>query len=92
VAEKLKANTPGRLEVLPERGVQKMSMQADGADVTEVGTSSTKGGQPLVQLILRNKALVHTVVRSTAMKGLDLFNDPTLSGLTASATAKKIMV
>jgi hypothetical protein len=92
VAKNLKANASGKVEVRPERGAQEVLMQVDGSHITEVRTGSSTGGETLVQLILRDEASVHTVIQSTAARGLQAFPDPTLARLTAAATAKKILV
>jgi len=92
VAKKLKAKTPGTVEVSPERGVHPVFMQVDGADVTDVRVGATSGDQTLVQLILRDEAAVHTVTRLAAAKGVNAFLDPSLARLTAVAVANKIVV
>jgi hypothetical protein len=91
VASRLKATTPGTIEIAPERGHREVCMRVDGADVDEVRTGTSAHGETLVQLILRDGAVVETLFRTTAdVKGVARFNDPTLARLTASATVKVI--
>jgi hypothetical protein len=92
VAKKLKAKTPGNVEVSPERGVHPVFMQVDGSDVTEVRVGATSGGQTLVQLILRDEAAVQTIMRLATTKGVNAFVDPSLARLTAAAVPNKIFV
>jgi len=92
VAQKLKAKTPGKVEVSPERGIHEVFMELDGSDVTEVRVGSTSGGQTLVQLILRDEAAVHTTMRLATTKGVNAFLDPGLARLTAAAIPNKIFV
>ncbi len=93
VVVRLKPNSPGSVEVRPERGVSEVVMQVEGSNVTEIRTGASSGGETLVQLILRDEAAVNTVIRSTAAsKGLKMFHDPAIARLTSSATAKVIML
>jgi hypothetical protein len=93
VAQHLRALSPGKVDVRPERGVHDVLMRVDGADVAEVRTGSSAHGETLVQLILRDGAAVETVVRAVASAaGVARLNDPALIRLTAAATAKQIMV
>jgi hypothetical protein len=93
IAEKLKSHTAGAIQVKPERGAQQVVMHVDGSDVVEIRKGSSSGGETLVQLILRDKAVVRTVVE-TAVKhqGVELFHDPAIMRMTAAATAKQIVV
>ena len=91
LARTLKAKHHGSLEIAPEREHADVFMRIQGQDITEVRTGSSVGGLTLVQLLLRDGAQVETVIRTTAdVKGIARFNDPAISRLTASATAKVI--
>ena len=69
-----------------------VSMQVDGSEVAEVRRGSSIGGQTLVQLILRDQAVVRTVIETSIQRrGVDLFHDPAIMRLTAAATAKQIV-
>jgi hypothetical protein len=91
-AKRLSAGSKGLIRVSPERGVTAVLMEVDSADVTEVRVGSSKAGQALVQLILRDRAVVRTVIENrVGGKGVDVFADPAISRLTAAATAKQIV-
>jgi hypothetical protein len=90
-ARELKPGHAGSLDIAPEREHADVFMRIRGSDITEVRTGSSVNGHTLVQLLLRDGAQVETVIRTTAdSKGITRFNDPTISRLTASATAKVI--
>jgi len=91
VARELKAKHPNSVEIHPERGVRDVLVRVNGSDISEVRSGSSEQGETLVQVLLRDGAQVETVIRSSAdFKGLTRFHDPTISRLTASATAKVI--
>jgi len=93
VAKHLKAKTAGKIDVAEERGATDLFAQVDGADVIEVRTGAESGGHTLVQLILREQAPVHTVLKSTASaKGLESFHDPALGLLKRPGTVRVILV
>jgi hypothetical protein len=81
------------IDVRPERGMDEVVMRVTGADVAEVRTGASTGGETMVQLVLVPDAKVQTVVTVNGSdKGITRFYDPVLGRLTASATAKKIMI
>ena len=91
IAAKLSAYGSGHVHVKPERGYDDVLMRVDAADVQELRTGSSVQGETLVQLILREGAVVETVIRTTAdAKGVTRFHDPALTRLTAIATVKVI--
>jgi len=91
IAQELKAKHSNSVEIHPERGAHEVFMRVNGSDISEVRSGSSEQGETLVQLLLRDGAQVETVIRSSAdVKGLARFHDPTISRLTASATAKVI--
>jgi len=93
LAKRLAAGNKGAIQIRPERGVTAVVMEVDGADVVEVRTGSSSAGETLVQLILRDRATVRTVVETTLKgKGVEVFPDPAITRLTAAATAKSIVV
>ena len=89
VAKRLSAGAKGIIQVRPERGVTSVLMEVDGADVSEVRSAASTGGETLVQLILRDKAPVRTVIEAHA--GVEPFSDPAIVRLTAAATVKSIV-
>jgi hypothetical protein len=92
VAKKLKAGKEGTIQVRPERGTTAVTMEVDGAYVAEVRKGSSKSGETLVQLILRDKATVRTVVETRLQgTGVDVFLDPAITRLIAAATVKSIV-
>src|SRR3982750_3771950 len=89
IARELKANYSHSVEIHPERGAHDVFMRVSGGDISEVRSGSSEQGQTLVQLLLPDGAQVETVIRTTAdIKGVARFHDPTITRLTASATAK----
>jgi hypothetical protein len=94
VAEGLKTRKSGKVEVAPDVESDDVVMAVEGIDIVEVRLGAVARKQKtLVQLILRDKARVDTVIRSYATpKGVSRFLDPTLSKLVATATAKSIFV
>ena len=93
VAKRFKAGSKGAIQVRPERGVTAVLMEVSGTDVVEVRQGSTTAGETLVQLILRDKATVRTIVETRlAGKGIEIFADPVITRLTAAATVKNIVV
>lgn len=81
------------ISVHPEREVDGILMQVQGADVESVRLGRTEGGLTLVQLILRDGAEVRTVtVTKTDAQGMRSFHDPVLNRIRQEATAKKIMI
>lgn len=92
VAKRLQARAKGIMRVKPERGTGPVVMEVDGSDVVEVRTGSSKSGETLVQLILRDRATIRTVIETTLKgKGVEIFADPTIARLTAAATVKAIV-
>jgi hypothetical protein len=91
IAHTLRAEHSDSVEIYPERGAHEVFMRVKGSDISEVRRGSSEQGQTLVQLLLRDGAVVETVIRSTAdVKGVARFHDLTISRLTASATVKVI--
>jgi hypothetical protein len=91
VAKRLSAGAKGIIQVRPERGVTTVLMEVDGDDITEVRSAASTAGETLVQLILRDKAVVRTVIEAR-LGGVEPFSDPAITRLTAAATAKSIVV
>jgi hypothetical protein len=92
-AVRLRETREGVVELSPEQEAGQVSMRVEAGDVTEVRVGASRGKQTLVQLLLKDGATVETVVRHRATaQGLSQIFDPALHQLTASATAKKIMV
>jgi len=92
LAERLAAHAKGVIQVSPERGVTAVRMEVDGADVLEIRRGSSKSGETLVQLILRDGATVRTVIETKlSEQGIERFADPAIARLTAAATAKEIV-
>jgi len=91
VVDQLDSKHNEQVEVSPALGEPDVLMRIKRGDIAEVRKGSSTKGQTLVELILRDGAPVETVLRSTAdVKGVARFNDPAISRLTASATAKVI--
>jgi hypothetical protein len=93
VAEQLTAGRSGKIDVKVERGSEEVFMRVDQADVTDLRVGSSVNNETLVQLILRDDAPVEQVIRTISnARGLSRLHDPTLTRLTAEATAKVIAV
>jgi hypothetical protein len=93
VANQLTAKGSGKVDIKVERGHEEVLMRVDQADLTDIRVGSSVNHETLVQLILRDGATVETVIRTIAHPtGLSRLNDPTLTRLTAQATAKVIAV
>lgn len=92
-AARLRDSKEGVVELSPEQEAGQVSMRVEASDVAEVRVGASRGKQTLVQLLLKEGATVETIVRHKATaQGLSQIFDPSLHQLTASATAKKIMV
>ena len=78
VAKRFKAGSKGAIQVRPERGVTAVLMEVDGTDVVEVRQGSTTAGETLVQLILRDKATVRTIVETRLAGKARLAPEPPL--------------
>jgi hypothetical protein len=73
-------NYSGKIEVKLDAGSSEFLARVDPAHVAEVRTGSSKGGETIVQIILRNKADVETVLNTTLNKsGIARLNDPVLA-------------
>jgi len=82
-----------RAEIQVQPGMDEVLMRVDASDVHEVRCGATSKGHTVVQLILKARAQVETVVKTVAsLEGITRLNDPTLQRLTASATAKMILI
>ena len=55
------------LEVWPERDVSKVVMRVSGKDVEEVRVGASESGQTLVQLILKEGAIVETALKAKSL-------------------------
>jgi hypothetical protein len=83
----------GIIDVKPELGRDEVVARVSSEQIAEVRVGSSIKGETLVQLILRDNAQVETVIKTSAnIKGIQQFNDPVLTRLVASATAKSIAV
>lgn len=82
------------VEVMPERDITSVVMRVATSDVEEARIGSTdKNDLTMVQLILRDKTTVETIVRSgSTAAGLRAYNDPVLNRVSQEATAKVIMI
>jgi len=82
-----------KIEIWPEQDIEDVVIRVNTTDVAEVRVGSTKAGRTLVQLILRNEAVVETIVRTSAdSEGLQAYHDPVLNRIRQEATAKKILL
>jgi hypothetical protein len=81
------------IEVRVERGNDQVLMRIDPKQVSEVRTGASKEGETGIQLILKGKGEVETVIRgSVSEAGLKRFDDPALQRLTARAIGHPIYV
>jgi hypothetical protein len=92
VAKRLSAGSKGVIQVRPERGASAVLIEVDGKDVADVRIGSSKASETLVQLILRERAVVRTIVETRLEgTGVEIFADPAIGRLIAAATVKSIV-
>ena len=93
VLDKAESVRSDSYDVRVEPGSDEVLMRVRSGDVVEIRTAASHNDEVLVQLILRDNAVVETLIRASAsVQGVTRFNDPALRRLTASATAKSITV
>jgi hypothetical protein len=92
-AKSVRGKLSGSWEIQADPQNDDVLIRIRGEDVQDARVGAEVGGRVLVQFILRDEASVETVIRHRASApGLKELHDPTLQRLTASATAKVIMV
>jgi hypothetical protein len=89
----LKSKEGHSFEVFPEAAMEDVYARVNANDIDDVRVGASNQGKTMVQLILKDNASVETVHKQQmSVKGVKVIDDPTLSRLTAAATAKVIMV
>jgi hypothetical protein len=83
----------GTIEVKVERGNDEVVMRVDPKQISEVRTGASKKGETGIQLILKERGEIETVIRAKGSEaGIKRFHDPALQRLTARAISFSIYV
>lgn len=83
----------GAVDVRPELDVTDAFARVQLGDVAEVRSGARAKGDVLVQLILKPRANVETIVRaSSTVAGVRRFHDPVLDRVRALAAPKQIAI
>jgi len=89
----IKSKEAYSFEVFPEVEIEDVYAKVTSNDIDDVRIGASNHGKTMVQLILKDNASVETVHKQQiSVKGVRVIDDPTLSRLTAAATAKVIMI
>jgi hypothetical protein len=87
------ANLSEAIDVKVERGNDEVVMSIDPKQISEVRTGASKAGETGIQLILKGKGEIKTVIKGKGTEaGIKRFDDPALQRLTARAIGRPIYV
>jgi hypothetical protein len=82
---------PSSIEVRPEPEIQDVFVRVSREAVADIRVGASRDGLTLIQLILREGAVVESIYRTKAVSGLRSFYDPVLNRVFQEATAKDIV-
>ena len=78
------------IEIRPDRDVPELVVRVASSDVEDVRVGNKSSGFTLVQLVLRDNAVIETVqITIGNTDQIKPFDDPILNGIRQEATAKK---